>query len=1164
MGLFASGGIYVAQAAPGDSSHAEGQFLSGSLIDLNTALVASLGGETATSDGTSDVTNANNLDLGVLGLVNINVPGGIQIPLNLADAGVVSQYASALANGSSVGASGLVSDSGDIGTGITPAPGVAPGPLHLSLGQVVGSLGLPPTTLAELANLELSVDAVAGRASQAAPAAASGSYDIADAQLSFDSPTVANLVGAINTQVAGLQTTVDGLDATLTSALSGLLSSLGVVSVNLSVSAPNLAATISGLTTGPLADPAYPGVTLDLATGTVTVDLDQITALNGLPANTDILTDATINTITDRVLGLVTGLLTNVEAALLSAVDGITVQGSASLLGLDILTLDTTVGALLAGDTSGLVLLGTGLTLPGGLGTVLAALTPPLTALTDAIGALSGTVLAPVTSTLIPALKPVLNEVLTLTVNNQSTAAGVFTETALRVTVLPLVDALELDLGTARVGPNALDPASSISSLSPTSGPVVGGTVVTITGTGFTGATGVTFDGLAGTAFTVNSDTQITVTSPPHAVGPVNVIVLDPNGDSAPATFTYIAAAAITGLSPTSGPVVGGTVVTITGTGFTGATGVTFDGLAGTAFTVNSDTQITVTSPPHAVGPVNVIVLDPNGDSAPATFTYLPAAAITGLTPSEGPETGGTVVTITGTGFTGATGVTFDGLAGTAFTVNSDTQITVTSPPHTPSVVDVIVTSPNGDSAPQGFSYLPVPALSSLSPTSGPEAGGTVVTITGTGFTGATGATFGGVAGSAFTVVNDTTITVTSPPGTGTVDVVVTGPGGTSGPLPFTYIPAPTISSIVPPSGPETGGTVVTITGTGFTGATGATFGGVAGSAFTVVNDTTITVTTPVHAPGAVAVIVTGPGGSSAPGTFTFTPVTRVDGVDPGSGPVGGGNTVTISGQCFTGATSVTFGGVPATSFTVVDDATITAVVPAGVGVVDIQVVGGGTCGTGTLPGGYEYLPAPDATSLTPDHGPETGGTVVTIIGTGFTGATGVTFGGAPGTGFVVVSDTEIRVTSPAHAPGVVDVVVAGPGGVSDPLPFLYDAVTVVDTVDPGTGPEAGGTTVTITGRCFTGATAVRFGDKSALSFTVVSDTVITAVSPAGTGIVPVTIVGAGACGTGTLPGAFAYKASGGLAATGVDGALAAVLGAFVLLIGGVGVLLVRRGRLSS
>ena len=117
-------------------------------------------------------------------------------------------------------------------------------------------------------------------------------------------------------------------------------------------------------------------------------------------------------------------------------------------------------------------------------------------------------------------------------------------------------------------------------------------------------------------------------------------------------------------------------------------------------------------------------------------------------------------------------------------------------------------------------------------------------------------------------MVNDTTITADSPAGTGTVDVTVTTPAGTSATSPadqFTYIAAaaPTVTGISPTSGPAAGGTLVTITGTGFTGATAVDFGTTAATNFTVVNDTTITADSPAGT-GVVNVTVTTPGGTSA------------------------------------------------------------------------------------------------------------------------------------------------------------------------------------------------------------------------------------------------------------------------------------------------------------
>lgn len=95
---------------------------------------------------------------------------------------------------------------------------------------------------------------------------------------------------------------------------------------------------------------------------------------------------------------------------------------------------------------------------------------------------------------------------------------------------------------------------------------------------------------------------------------------------------------------------------------------------------------------------------------------------------------------------------------------------------------------------------------------------------------------------------------------------------------------------------------------------------------------------------------------------------------------------------------------------------------------------------------------AASITSITPLGGPSTGGTSVTITGTGFTGSTGVTFGGVAGTGFVVDSDTQISVVSPAHAVGAVDVIVANPGGDGTSVNgYTYQPTTVTVPVS-GTG----------------------------------------------------------------------------------------------------------------
>ena len=328
-----------------------------------------------------------------------------------------------------------------------------------------------------------------------------------------------------------------------------------------------------------------------------------------------------------------------------------------------------------------------------------------------------------------------------------------------------------------------------------------------------------------------------------------------------------------------------------------------------------------------------------------------------------------------------------------------------------------------------------MPTVTNVSPTGGPTAGGTSVTITGTNFyNGTSNATvsFGVTAATSVTVNTPTSITAIAPAHTaGTVDITVTTPTGTSATSSldrYTYYAPPTVTSISPTAGSTAGGTPVTITGTNFTGATAVTFGGTAATPFTVVNATTITTTTPAHTAGAVNVVVTTPGGSGTlTGGFTYHTPT-VTSVSANQGPTGGGTTVTITGTYFTGATSATFGGTAGTSFSVTDDQHISVKTPAhAAGAVNVAVVN--SIDSGTLTNGFTYVAAPTVTNVSPNQGSTNGGTSVTITGTDFyTGAT-VTFGGASATGVNVVNSTTITATTPSHAAGVVNVVVTSVGG---------------------------------------------------------------------------------------------------------------------------------------
>lgn len=241
--------------------------------------------------------------------------------------------------------------------------------------------------------------------------------------------------------------------------------------------------------------------------------------------------------------------------------------------------------------------------------------------------------------------------------------------------------------------------------MAPNSGPTTGGTAVVISGSGLSGATAVAFGGVAATSFVVNSDGSITAVAPAEGAGPVDVTVTTPWGTSAASSadqFTYLSAPVVAGINPSSGSTAGGSSVRIGGTGLSGATGVAFGGVAATSFVVNGDGSITAVAPAGAAGTVDVTVTTGGGTSATSSadrFTYVAPPVVTGISPSSGPASGGTVVTIWGTGLSTATGVWFGSVAATSFMVNLDGSITVVAPPSVAGTVDVTVATLYGTSA---------------------------------------------------------------------------------------------------------------------------------------------------------------------------------------------------------------------------------------------------------------------------------------------------------------------------------------------------------------------------------------------------------------------------------------------------------------------------------
>ncbi len=161
------------------------------------------------------------------------------------------------------------------------------------------------------------------------------------------------------------------------------------------------------------------------------------------------------------------------------------------------------------------------------------------------------------------------------------------------------------------------------------------------------------------------------------------------------------------------------------------------------------------------------------------------------------------------------------------------------------------------------------------------------------------------------------------------------------------YTPTPRVTGISVQQGPASGGTSVVISGTGFTGVTQVNFGGAPAASYTINGDASITAVTPTTSAGQIDVTVTSAGGTDATGAFdlfTFVGAPTIASLSPASGPLQGGNQVTITGTYLADVTLVNFGGnYAAISSQSATSMTVTA--PAGEGVdstsVTVTSVGG-------------------------------------------------------------------------------------------------------------------------------------------------------------------------------------------------------------------------------
>jgi hypothetical protein len=475
-------------------------------------------------------------------------------------------------------------------------------------------------------------------------------------------------------------------------------------------------------------------------------------------------------------------------------------------------------------------------------------------------------------------------------------------------------------------------PAPTVTSLTPTGGTPLGGTVVTITGTNFIKGATVAFGANSSTTVTFVSKTQLKATTPAStgdADGAVNVTVTNPDTQAATLTngFTYqLAAPTITTISPTVSSTNGGTVITITGTNFVSGATVAFGANNATNVTFVSKTQLKATTPSTGgvEGSVSVFVTNPDAQTATLSqgLMYDLPPSITSISPAYGPPAGGYAVTVNGQYFRcgtlcpGGPIVTFGGTAATSVIFNSNTSLTVTVPPGAAGSVNVTEKNTDGLSTAltNGFTYSSI-AITQVSPNIGPLGGGNTVTIQGSGFDSGSSVTFGATAATSVTFVSATTLTAVAPAHVaGPVTITVSGSGGSAAlAKAYDYSGLPIITSVTPSAGSLAGGTSVNINGYNLGKVSSVMFGA---SAATIVSATpgTVQVTSPPFAGGAnpVSITATATAGTySLPNAFQYELSILTTGLDDGYPTFPYSNTLTVTGGTGPYTWSITSGSLP-------------------------------------------------------------------------------------------------------------------------------------------------------------------------------------------------------------------------------------------------------------
>ncbi|MBI5610388.1 MAG: IPT/TIG domain-containing protein [Deltaproteobacteria bacterium] len=519
----------------------------------------------------------------------------------------------------------------------------------------------------------------------------------------------------------------------------------------------------------------------------------------------------------------------------------------------------------------------------------------------------------------------------------------------------------------------------AVTSVTPARGGLDGGEQLDVTGTGF-GPTSKVFIGNSEAAVQWRAGTtHIFVTAPPAKVAGLVDVRVGPSKASAVVLkggYAYLDTVSISDFAPASGPMSGGSEITVRGEGFRNGDRV----LVGFAEALNTrwidDKTLIAQTPPYSASDtmdtakVVVSVRHAGGVAhAKDAFTYGRAPKLERVKPAVVGVGGGTV-TLSGMGLGNAEKMYAHGALGVLQGDTAGGRVAVIpalgalDPAAQPGPADMVLISPYGnDKLSPAFAYvdssLTAPVLYGVTPNSGLTSGGTeVVLLAGLPDGAEVQKVLFGTASVQYKQ-NGTSLQATSPAGpAGSIAVtVVTSAGTATLDGAFTRYAPVVVNAIAPPLGPIAGGTTAKISGSGFAKGCLVRLGMYSAEVTAVAADgKSLTAITPAGAPGAADVEVKcGSQKATLANGFGYTDGhPHINAVSPPSGSVGGSAVVKIYGSGFKKGVKVHFGGLIASGVTIVHSGLVTAVTPAHpAGPVNVDVLDGSD--SDTLLDGYDY-----------------------------------------------------------------------------------------------------------------------------------------------------------------------------------------------------------------